>query len=61
MLLHNVSVLISLLGTCLERAWYCIYGSVQRRLYVWHVSGIILHILVKKDNIQDKVGVVWLV
>jgi hypothetical protein len=47
MLLQNVRVL-SLLGTCLEIAWYCICGSVQRRLYVCPVSGIILHILVKK-------------
>ena len=59
MLLRNVSVLISLLGTCLEIAWYCICASVHRRFYVCPVSGIILHILVKKDldNIQHKVGV----
>jgi len=49
MLLHNVRVLLSLLGTCLEIAWYCICGSVQRRLYVCPVSGIFLHDLVKKD------------
>lgn len=49
MLLRNVRVLISLLGTCLERAWCCICGGVQRWLYVCPVSGIILYILVKKN------------